>query len=85
MFYEVKVVCRYCSHEFWAATVEADAQHVLNGLLEVQCPENANFIQFRISDGRKPKWDKAWIFHATEWRPVERLTTGYPTARVVGE
>jgi hypothetical protein len=82
MLYEVKVVCRFCSHEFWSL-VEADTQRTPDEVFEVQCPENDSLIRFRISDRRTPRWDASWAFQATEWRAAKGLGTNYPVARVI--
>jgi hypothetical protein len=84
MLYEVKVVCRFCSYEFWAAVV-SDEPQAPGGLFEVRCPENDSLICFRIAERATPRWDGEWVFQATEWRPMWRLPAEYPIAQVLGQ
>ena len=50
----VKVVCRFCGHEFWAG-VKTDGPVPPDRLYEVHCPCNGSRFLFRIVKDR-PEW-----------------------------
>ena len=82
MMAEVKVVCRFCQHAFWAG-VEMDELGASEQLFEVECPQNRTLFLFRIVERRDSPWDNHWVYQATEWRAVAHLQAHEPVARSV--
>ena len=81
MVIEVKVVCRFCQHSFWASL--AAGPGASGELFEVACPQHGIFFEFRVVRSRDSPWDESWVYQATEWRTVQQLSEIGPVARSV--
>jgi hypothetical protein len=80
MWYEVKVVCRFCGRAFRAA-VEADTPPTSDRLFRVRCPENTSDFLFRVVENHSPGWDGSWVYQAGEWYSAGQLPPKCPSAR----
>jgi hypothetical protein len=82
--WEVKVFCRFCSHEFWAI-VATEAPGSPDQLFEVRCPLNGSRLLFRLVKDDVSGRDERGIYELARWRPIERAKEGQAIASPVSK